>query len=355
MLQYYLYFSFIIILLGLIGTKSNHIQATKNGRPQYLFWVIFVLWLLIGLRDQLFGRDTLGYVNFFQKSLVLDLKDKPEPLHDLFVFLIRSITDNYHIYLLLSAAPICLALYYLFKRYLNNSYEVLAAICIYTVLGIFGFNNAGLRQTIAMSLGIFAFLYADKDKWIPSVLCLIIAYFYHNSSFILFLIYPAFFFNPKRYGPIIVIALFLIGAVMPGVVMPFIQTYLPMEDRFGNYAEFTQNQNYTGFFLQMILVAIAYIQKDKVMLPEKTKNFFMNMAFLGLGMQSLTVTFAEMFRVSYYFCIFDLVLVPLALTSFKGEQGKTIRVAFIIVCLIYIFIISQAATLPIKQDYTIYH
>lgn len=355
MLQYYLYFSFIIILLGLIGAKSDYILATKKGRPQYLFWVIFVLWLLIGLRNQLYGRDTLGYVGFFHETIVLDLKDKPEPLHDLFVYLIRAITDNYHIYLLLSAAPICLALYFLFKNYLNKSYEVLAAICIYTVLGIFGFNNAGLRQTIAMSLGIFAFMYADKGKWISSVLCLVTAYLFHNSSFILFLIYPAFFFNPKRYGPIVVLALFLVGAVMPGVVMPFIQTHLPMEDRFSAYEEFTQLQNYTGFFLQLILVAIAYIQRDRVVLPKKTKNFFMNMAFLGLGLQSLTVTFAEMFRVSYYFCIFDLVLVPLALTSFKGEQGKTIRVAFIIGCLIYIFIISQAATLPLKQNYTIYH
>lgn len=355
MLQYYLYFLFIIILFGLNGKQSDYIQASKKGRPLYLFWVIFVLWLLIGLRDQLYGRDTLGYVKYFHATTVLDLKDKPEPLHDLFVYLVRSLSDNYHVYLLLSAAPICLAFYYLFKKYLNGSYEVLAAICIYTLLGIFGFNNAGLRQTIAMSMGIFAFLYADKGKWVQSVLWLVTAYFFHNSSFILFLIYPAFFFNPKRYGPIIVLALFLVGAVMPGSVMPFIQAYLPMEDRFGGYVEFTQYQNYTGFFLQMILVAIAYIQKDKVMLPEKTKNFFMNMAFLGLGMQSLTVTFAEMFRVSYYFCIFDLVLVPLALTLFKGEQGKMIRAAFIIGCLIYIFIISQAATLPLKQNYIIYN
>ena len=74
--------------------------------------------------------------------------------------------------------------------------------------------------------------------------------------------------------------------------------------------------------------------------------FFM-MAYIGLAFQATSGVLFEMFRISFYFCIFDIVLVPLALSTFKGSNSTFIKTAFVLGCLVYIFLLAGGdATLP---------
>ena len=354
LIPYYLFFSFIFLLYGNMKTRTSILLAKKTNKVTYLYLVMIALWILIGMRDILYGRDTLGYVMDFKGANGFDFAGSTEPGYMLFIYIFHAITDNYHIFLMAASLSTIVAMYKIMKQYFSDSYEIIAAICIYTLLGILAFNMAALRQTIAVSCGIIAFMYATKGKLKHFLLCVAIAYTFHNSAFILLLLYPLQYINTKRFGLIGVAVLFTIGVVAPGTVVPFLQTYLPMEDRFSQYGtSYESSQNYTGFLLQLILVLVAYFRRDYIQLDSKTKNLFFNCAYIGLGVQSLTGSLAELYRVSFYFCIFDIILIPLALMTFKGANAKYIRLCFILGALFYIFILSGGGVLPLKQNYVI--
>lgn len=352
--QYYVFFGFILIMYSALWYTTDRQLSRKRKRPKFLMWSIIALWVLVGMRNVLYGRDTLGYVMHFKSLTTFNWKDSAEPLFTLTTFLVRCVTSNYHVYLLVTSLPLCVALFYFFRQYLNKSYEILAGICVYTLLGILAFHMAAERQSIAVACGIAAFIYADRGKWKLFLLSVGIAFLFHNSSFVLLILYPMRYLDLKKYG-IWGVAVFLaISVFASGAVVPFLHRYMPMEDRFSQYGTtYESSQNYTGFILQLILVLIAYFRQDYLNLEEKTKRLFFNTAYVGLAIQSITQSLAELYRLSFYFCIVDIVLVSLALSTYKGKNAKTFRVLFIIGCLVYIFILSGGGVLPLKQQYKI--
>ncbi len=351
--QYYVFFTFIIIAYFILGKETNYEFRKNLKSPRFLLYSIIALWILVGTRDVLYGRDTLGYVVHFKRVTSFNWDDNVEPFFALITYLTRSVTSNYHVYLIITSLPLCVALFYLLKRYFSDSFEVLAAICIFTLLGLLAFQMAAMRQCIALALGIAAFIFADKDDWKSFLCCVGIAYLFHNSSFVLIAIYPMKFLRLKFIGIVGVIVMFLVGAFFSDYVAPFIQMYIPSEDRFSQYGTtYESSQNYTGFILQLILVSIAYSRRKYLQIEEKTQNLFFNTAYTGMAIQSLTLSLAELYRVSFYFCIFDIVLVPLALSTFKFIDAKIYRLLFILGCLFYIFVLSGGGVLPRMEEYT---
>ena len=330
--------------------------SINKRRVQYLCTVMFALWILIGMRNVLYGRDTLGYVMDFSKATSLQLNDSVEPGYNILIYVVRSLTSNYHVYLMIASISMIGAMYKLMRRYFSSSYEILAAICIYVLLGLLAFNMAALRQSIALSFGIFAFVYSDDGKWKQFLVCVALAYLFHNSAFVLLIIYPLRYLNIKQIGLYIALAFFVLGILYPGSVAPLIQTYIPFEDRFMQYGTiYESSQNYTGFALQFFLILIAYFSQKRLNLKQSSMNLLFNCAYVGLAIQSLTGSLAELYRLSFYFCFFDIILVPLSLSTFKGKYADMLKGLFILGCLFYIFILSGGGVLPLKQSYNLNH
>jgi hypothetical protein len=359
LLQYYLYFLFIFLLYGVMNSttlpKLNKGGATTVNRT-YLFWVLFALWILIGMRDIAYGQDTLSYVLSFRKSVDYStVRQSVEPLFSLLTSTVRSVTDNYHVYLMVGALSTPIALYYLFKSYFNSTFEVLTAICIYTLLGLLAFNMAAMRQTIALSWVIVAFVCADRGKWLKFLVCVAVAYLFHNSSFVAVALYPLRYLNLSKWGFLGVAVAVAIGTFMPDAVIPFVQSHIFDEDRFVAYGTvYESSQNYTAFFLQLILVVVAYLRQNCLQVSQTTKNLLFNVAYIGLSIQALAGVLAEFYRLSFYFCTFDIVLVSLALSTYKGEVGRVVKVGFIVGCLFYIFVLSGGGVLPTRRNLTIW-
>lgn len=354
---YYLFFFLIFVVYFNIKGRQNQLSAQKSI-DKYINFVFIALWLLIGMRDINIGRDTLGYVSEFHNSTTLQfISDKKldEPLYVYFEFVIRQITSNYHVFLMCASASICFAIRAIMKKYFTMSYEVVASICIYTLLGILSFNMAGIRQTIAMSLGIFAFISINNGKWKTSLLLIAIAYLFHNTAMLLLVLLPLHFIKVDKTATIVAIAFIVVSIMVPSLVSGFIGGVIESDDyHYAGYDLSAEGQSLTAFFLQLILVGIAFFRRKQIALPEDTKRMFFMMAYIGLAFQATSGVLFEMFRVSFYFSMFDIVLVPLALSTFKGSDSRLIKTAFIIGCLVYIFILANGdSTLPHPQNYQI--
>ena len=355
MWRYYLFFFLIFVVFFSIKNSRNPLLSQKSNN-KYIDFVFITLWLLIGMRDINIGRDTWGYVGEFHNSTSLQFisgKKLDEPLYVYFEFIIRQITSNYHVFLMCASASICFAIRAIMKKYFTMSYEVIASICIYTLLGILSFNMAGIRQTIAMSLGIFAFIFINDGKWKTSLLLIAIAYLFHNTAILLLVLLPLHFIKVDKTATIVAFAFIVVSIMAPYLVRGFIGGVIESDNtHYSGYDLSAEGQSLTAFFLQLILVGIAFFRRKQIPLPVETKRMFFMMAYIGLAFQATSGVLFEMFRVSFYFCMFDIVLVPLALSTFNGSGSKFIKTAFILCCLVYIFILASGdATLPHPIDW----
>lgn len=350
MWRYYLFFFLLLFVFTIFKNETNDVLS-KKIKSQYIDFVFVALWLLIGLRDISMGTDTWGYVAEFLDSTTLQFssdKKFDEPLYVYFEFIIRQFTSNYHVFLMCASASICFAIRAIMKKYLNQPYEIMASVCIYTLLGLLSFNMAGIRQTIAMSLGLFAFICINDGKWKHSLLLIAVAYLFHNTAILLIILLPLHFIKVDKAANIVALAFIAISILAPFYVKSLISGVIESDKtHFSGYDLSAEGQSLTAFFLQLILVGIAFYRRKQIPLPVETKRMFFMMAYIGLAFQATSGVFFEMFRVSFYFCMFDIILVPLALSTFKGSDYRFIKTIFIIGCLVYIFILAGGdATLP---------
>jgi len=196
-------FLFIFALFDITGSRPLHTQ--NNNKRKKLFVSIAILWFIIhdGLRWGI-GTDWDVYYKYFQKCLS-DSKEK-SGFELGYVFLsqiIRSLTEDYTVFLLLHAIIVYLLIRSSVIKYSPLPFvSLLLFYCL--MLTYLGMN----RQYIAFTIAIFSYKYIFERKIILFIIAIIIASLFHVSVIIFF---PAYFLKNKISTKIV---LLLIMAAM---------------------------------------------------------------------------------------------------------------------------------------------
>jgi len=330
---------------------------------------MLVLYLIIGLRDLSVGPDTPSYVEDFERFARMNYDQmlsaafaKSEPLYVIISWLASLISDNYIVFLLIWALFPCVALYGLFKRELVTTADYLNGLIVFFVIGLYAFFVAGIRQTAALSIILLAFPYFKQIKfdtilhfyndtnWIKFLLCMCVAYLIHNSSIFFLFAFVTKIFKPGWCTIFVVIGAFIIGTTVKANQISIL-TGLLFEERFNQYGTtYESTLSMTGFYMQCILFILCYLKRKKLMLQNPNNIIFMNMMILGLVFQSMTGLIAEMYRVSFFFSMFGMVLVPRAMACFSiSEKGKLFNACFVALSLVYLFILA-GTSLPMYSS-----
>ena len=153
------------------GTKSE-----KNRK--WLFFIgCLVIVLIVGLRSERTGNDTIGYVRRFLSINNIGwgdlLSEYPQDSgYFVFVKLIRTFTGSKVLFLLTTATVSLIGIFDLIKR---NSKSPILALFFYVTLGNFLFVLTGIRQAIAMSICMLAVRFIQEKKFIPFLLLVLLA------------------------------------------------------------------------------------------------------------------------------------------------------------------------------------
>ena len=349
----YVVFFFILIL-------ATFIMRGREDSRRYLFLIMVLLFAIIGFRDIAVGTDTLTYTeDFFRFSrmsfsrMIRYAFDSKEPLYVIISWIPSLLSDSYTSFLLVWALfPIC-SLYNVFKRELQNSKDYMIAILVFFLLGLFAFYVAGIRQTAALSLVFYAgskYLSIPKKFSIKAVvkgkavfkftLFIGLAYMIHNSSMLFLLAIPFLFLKVQWWYLPFALGCFFIGKYVH-IEQIVLLSKLFFEDRFAAYGTiYESSQNFSALIMQVILFIICFSVKDKLIERNVQNNFLFNMMFLGLVFQSLSGMMAEMARISFYFSMFAMVLVPRAFREYDGVRQKIMYSGFTLVSLYYLFFLT---------------
>lgn len=355
----------VYALYFILLTFGGIVARKREESNVYLFVIMTLLLAIIGLRDASVGFDTLSYIEDYRNiarlsfSEMLDCAFKStEPLYVIVSWLPSILSLNYTMYLILWALFPVMSLYKVFKRELKDGTDYFIAIMVFFLLGLFAFYIAGIRQTAALSVilvgskfltdiswrGIRS-LFFDKNIYL-FLFTVGIAFMFHNSSIIFILAIPCLLFKVRWWYLLLVVCVFFIGRVIQIDQIVVLSKFL-FDDRFANYGTtYESSQSISALIMQVILFLICFFVKGKLTQQSSQNNFLFNLMFLGIVFQSLSGMMAEMARVSFYFSMYAMILVPRALKLYPVNFKMIIYIGFVTFSLFYLFYLSGSNLPP---------
>lgn len=167
---------------------------------------------------------------------------------------------------------------------------------------------SGIRQSLAMGLGMIAYRFVRKKKWLAFLLTVLIALGIHHSAFMILFMYPLYHLSFKKKH---------LWFIIPAVAVTFIfnrQIFVFANRILADFSdEYTTEIASTGAVTSLILfIAFAifsYMIPDESAMDQETialRNFMVFAVFL----QCFSPLHSLAMRLNYYYILFIPLLLP---------------------------------------------
>lgn len=297
----YILFLFILVIL------LNFEVYFKGWKKKiFRFFIPFLFLMLIGLRGDHVGVDTQNYIEDY---FVWGQWGCPwiEPGFD---FIIRkcyqyNLGVHFYIFILafISILFTCMAI-----NRLRGKYYSVTVFCIF-IFNMVPYVNI-LRQIIAISIFMYAFVFIQKRKPFFYFLCISLAALFHASALILL---PLYFLKTYRLENKIYIIIYILSFFF---ISFDLSRYLPQIELLNrNYAAYVTDVESTDFSLigfvvtslLNILVFVMIVINDLF----KKHPLLCNFVFMYFVIYNLGMHLTYLHRISIYFQLFNCFLYPI--------------------------------------------
>ena len=305
------------------------------------------------LRGPYVGTDTRSYLNGFIMINRGIVSNKWELLFRKLNSLIGLFTENPQWILVASSGIVLIGFGYFI---INNTEEgktaFLSVFLFITLLHYFNSMNL-IRQYCAMAFAINIYTVLSKDKskkaLIKAIILLLISTQFHSISIVCIGYFIPFLFSKINRKTIILIVLASIATiVLFWKLLSLIVLLLPQYSVYigGKYFE---NTEIGAFYMSLILLKLLLISVVFLFNPEYGKNrqlytlALLVMISIGIILLKSKVTLAV--RLSYFFDIFVILLVPGILQRLRSKQTLILSYAAVILfgIIIYYYIMRGSA------------
>lgn len=324
-------------------------QKPDSRKTKILFLVSSSLFLVLAsaLRGLSVGPDTHQYYLIFEGVKDLSFSDlwtsligsgvvTKDPMYWLFQKVFQLFSTNYNAYLGLVAILFYVSLgVFLFKNKLTLV-EMYISYIFY--LGLFyGFYAiTGIRQTIAISFIMYAYLYLIKDKYIPFLLLMGIAFLFHASA----LVFLIAVFLLKIKNPKFIIWMVII--LLPPIFMyryeffSLLVEQAGMEDRFGMYMDDSYKGSFSvlGLYL-LVLIGVIFSYRSIVDKPG-VANLIKLFSVCVIGLPLMFISGSGM-RATQYFSISMFILVPVIVSNIHLNVKYFLATVFIFALIVFAY------------------
>jgi len=330
-------------------------QRWKNFDRNYAIYAFICLLVLIGCRDISVGTDTSTYA--FNYSIASEKVETAQRDKGYFVFanLFNLMGFDFQVYLIIVSSIMVFALIWFYSTYSANlSFSIL----IFMTIGLLSMYMSGIRQSLAISLGLCAMLWSDKHKGVGHVIvsCVLVwlASQLHASAVIC---YMAVFFIVLRlrFSRQTIFLLVLISSaalIYRNQLAGFVQKWLPIE--YGSYDLFADYQINPLLIIISILIPAFCIVFDTGLdgdgrySCQKTWMYVfscVNILFTILARNSMYFS-----RVAFYFLHINSLVIPNMIAEQRLGTNKLLMYIIIgSVCAAYFLISIPGGVLQIDN------
>lgn len=308
-------FSFVSLVRSKEGGPVNGFligndDYTKKHNLSIVFFLI-TFFLVLSLRHPTIGRDILRYKYYFEvhSSLPLSahLKFEVEILFNILNWIIGHITQNFQFYIFVISAICVIPLLLVYAK--EREHGFLMAI-LFMNMPTFIMSFSGVRQVIAMSIGLLAYRCVQKKKIIPYLLLCVLSIGFHHTGFMLFFLYPTYYLRFNRRALKYIIPGFVFFYIFNGRIFNALTDVLSLIMGEEYDVEINYNGAITMLLLFLVMCIVSYVFTDEDQMDTETMGL-RNYLVIATFLQCFTSLHVLAMRMNYYFIIF----IPLAMVK----------------------------------------
>lgn len=332
-MNYYLWLICLISLITLLcKIEKIDIKTNKN----YLLFICIILTLFLGFRANHVGLDMKNYEDFFNlasnssfsylfKNVQFELGFK------IYTKIISLFFNNYSIFIFITSLLSMIGVYDFIKE---NSKNYFASIYLFITFNFYIYLFCTLRQVLAISILLLSTRFIKSKDFRKFILLVLLATLFHKTAIVFSIVYFIPYIKLTKEK----INYFCIGALILFLIKnPLIDFFTSVfYSQYENYMD-TSGTGYTTLFLFFgLLIGIIYIFKN-FKLSEKNNQLFIGMLMITIPLQILATTQGLIARLTLYFSISILILIPNVLENEKNENFKNVLYFFYYVSLFFFY------------------
>lgn len=338
-------YTFVIIVIGLMANMRD-----AKSRNRYILMSCTILVIISGFRSIWVGTDdtliySLSYYDCVRMNYqqIMDTFEK-----DVFYYItnhfIADITgENYHLLLIVFAVFYMACLGYLLKKESSNP---LISFIVFLSMGYFSFQMNGVRQGLAMAFTMLAYIPLKNRNLKMFLLLVLLGSLYHRTCLIFLIVYPLSYLKLNNKAIVMYASIVLLCLLYGQSILDvFVVEAANFDARFAGYQIYQAKLTYSGLIQLLLFAAFSFFYYRRVVEKDKRDMILYTMLILGIIFQSMAIFIAEMFRVSMFFNVFLILLLPKVLDAIPASSRKIYSIGLCFLLLIYFFFLG-AGTIP---------
>lgn len=306
-------------ILSVFNYNSLRLKKTSIKFNRAILPLFFILFLLVlSLRNKYLGRDLVNYEHLFIKfgnsSLGSVFSSWSEIVYRFYCwFFYNHISNNYQLFVSITAILSVIPIMYVYCKDKTHGY---LKIAIFVNMSTYVMLFSGIRQGLAMALGLLAYQTLKDKKYILFILLSILATFTHHTGFMVFLLFPLFFFRFKTKDLWWIISSIMTVFIFNKPIFNFLSSLAgSFNDKYGVQA--TETGAFMSFVLFALFATFCFLVED-----EKTMDndayALRNILVFAVVLQSFAFVNDLAMRMNYYF----ILLIPLAVGNAVKNASK---------------------------------
>lgn len=287
---------------------------------------MLIFFLLLAFRGLQCGIDTKQYLRLFneytsQSVSQLFSSQSHEFGYKLLNKLIGMTVGNYQALLVVTAAICIFPLWYFYKR---ESESQLLTIALFLTVAPYMMYFSGIRQAIAISLGVPAWYAARSKKLWLFIVCILLAMQFHTSAYLLLALYPLYHANITKKWLWFVVPCIITVFAFRSTIFSLLAQFLWRE-----YGTIQETGATTILVLLILFGVYSYLITDDEKI-DRDAIAMRNILLLSIVLQFFVMLNPVAMRVNYYFLIFVPTLIPKVAACCKKQYAQLARLSVIV-------------------------
>ena len=316
--------------LEYMNTEKIVIKQRNPVLP--IFFICFLL--ILALRHETIGRDLDAYKYYFNAYSQISYSKYPifsgEWLFKWTNIFIGQLVNDYQLYLGIIAVITVLPIAYTYCQQKNHGY---VQMVIFVNMSTFIMLFSGIRQSLAIAMGMIAYQFVKRKKLIWFLLFAYLALAFHHSGFMVFLMYPMYHAKLRKQHLMFVVPAIALIFIFKVKIFAFLNEILSeTSDKYGS--EINDAGAYMSLVLFAIITVFIYVVSTDEEMDEEAFGL-RNFLVLTVALQCFASLHPLSMRLNYYYIIFIPMAVGRCL-NFKKEKYKEIAdLGEIVLCVFF--------------------
>lgn len=341
-----LHFVILLLLFLLIVYIANPKALTRNGNTsiyRYLF-VALILALLSALKASTIGNDSPEYIRIFETCSDDEFgTTRYEIGYIYYNKLLNIISSNPQILFIITSAFIFLCVARFIWKYSQMPWF---SMMLFFLNGTFAFFMSALRQSMALSILLFAYEALINKKYLLFISICILASFFHLSALLFLVCLPLTFVKLNKISISVLIIVSFFSILLFESLLETALSYVTAYQRYVDGVYF-EGDTRAASILQLILAIIFLLVGFHSFGNKKTQDNINSkmvvMFFVAVYLYVLCLKVNLIDRFAIYFSFFTIIYIPNAINGFSTYGKKRLLInglilfysAYIMVALVY--------------------